>query len=105
MGSLNNLLNSNYCEWSLRVNDHRINEYSREIIIKFLRKDNLSVHMYTENEKAWNIVEQYGSLSRWLSAQSSSVYEANRNQRITPSPSFKKHYSENLFEVNPSLPT
>ena len=95
--SNDNLLNS---KWDSIIELEGVDDSFKKVINAFLKKDNISVERFIENQKANEICKTYG-LKNWEKAQSLSAYE--NKEVINCTKTFRDNFADNILNRSPDL--
>jgi len=94
------LFDSNERKWRSFLSIPNIPIEFKLIIEEFFIKDEIDFTKYLENDKANDIINEFGSLESWQTTKSLSLYDDIAHQVIKCSPTFLKYYTDDSNRIS-----
>jgi len=88
------LFNKNKRAWLYQLDENQVDTEMKYIIVHFFIEYNVSIEMYFENQKAYNIISQFGDFDFYETLNK--VSAESQKTKINPTYSFKKYFFQKI---------
>jgi hypothetical protein len=90
-------------KWYSVLGDKDVPEEFKKIVYQFFLKDNIDFDKYVENQKANSLIGFLG-LKAWETANSLSIYDEVRDEKINCTKTFREHFADDRLNRALGIP-